>query len=260
MTELRRRLSAWLVRGQGADQPEQGRSADSDSDHSLRWLGFVVVVGIALIIIYSLQFSPQAKALSVGSVALLAAGGCLMFGVLLGFLFGIPISAQDQPAARARTQARSQGDSTAAASIGQSSTGQRLTGTTQDFPRATNRPPGYLVNTNLQQVSDWLTKILIGVGLVELGQIVTKIQALIAYLRPAFGDSNTASPMALSLITYFAIAGFLLGYLWSRLLLPGPFRVADVERQGVEVASYSRAAIEHLAGQGAPLKTRTELV
>jgi len=92
--------------------------------------------------------------LSIGAVAAMVASGVFALGGLLGFLFGIP-----------RVLA-SQAEQSAGAASG-------------------DAPFRYLPNSNLEQVSDWLTKILIGVGLVELTSLVKSIGLFADTLEPA---------------------------------------------------------------------------
>jgi hypothetical protein len=88
---------------------------------------------------------------SVLAVALLVAGAAFLGGALLGFLFGIPrsLAVEATPA-----------------------------GTTAEPVEAGQRAALYRSNTNLEQISDWLTKILVGVGLVELGGSLSRPGAL----------------------------------------------------------------------------------
>lgn len=74
-------------------------------------------------------------------------------------------------------------------------------------------------NSNLDQVSDWLTKILIGLGLIELGRIADGIDDLGGSLAAALGDGAGAKVFALSVLIYSAIDGFLVGYLWTRIVV-----------------------------------------
>jgi hypothetical protein len=45
----------------------------------------------------------------------------------------------------------------------------------------------YQSNTNLEQVSDWLTKIIVGVGLVQIGRVVPALGRLASSLRAPLG-------------------------------------------------------------------------
>jgi hypothetical protein len=120
-----------------------------------------------------------------------------MAGGLLGFLFGIPrYLATPEKAPPVAT-------STSAAAV---------------------RAATYGDNTNLEQISDWLTKILVGVGLTQLNAIPDKLGELAAFLSPAFADSGV---FAVGAVLYFSIAGFLFGYLWTRLFMRGALKDAD---------------------------------
>lgn len=92
--------------------------------------------------------------LLVWSVSLAVSIASTMVGALLGFLFGIPRSLQQQPA----------GPPTAS-DAGQQPDGKPRLAGLQAFRN----------NTSLEEISDWLTKIIIGIGLVQF-------QTFIAYL------------------------------------------------------------------------------
>lgn len=72
------------------------------------------------------------------------------------------------------------------------------------------------VNTNLEQISDWLTKILVGLGLTQLNEIPKRLQEASWQVAEALG-SQQQRPFALGLIIYFSVVGFLSGYLMTRL-------------------------------------------
>ncbi|MFJ9777006.1 hypothetical protein ACIRVF_38215 [Kitasatospora sp. NPDC101157] len=91
-------------------------------------------------------------------------------------------------------------------------------------PRVRNgsgEPQGsYAPNTNLEQVSDWLTKVLLGVGLTQLGSLGERLHRLGAALAPVLGGEDAAVPFAAALVLYFLLLGFLAGWLVTRLALP----------------------------------------
>ena len=75
-------------------------------------------------------------------------------------------------------------------------------------------------NTNLEDVSDWLTKIIIGIGIAQFNKVLTLFW-LIAH-RVAVGMGPTEriegnEVVAASSILYGAICGFLFYYFWARL-------------------------------------------
>lgn len=83
------------------------------------------------------------------------------------------------------------------------------------------------VNTNLEQISDWLTKILVGVGLTQLESLPTRLWAIAGKLADALPQSDGRQAIVLALLSYGAAAGFLTGYLLTRLFLAPALRRAD---------------------------------
>ncbi|HHV85669.1 MAG TPA: hypothetical protein GXX42_07630 [Petrimonas sp.] len=120
----------------------------------------------------------------------------LLSGALFGFLFGIPrLNRNYDPR--------------------------------EDYGRATK----YMPNTNLEDVSDWLTKIIIGVTLTQLTKIPGYLQGMADYIV-INSNCNTlncpfAGPVIISLFIYFFIAGFVSGYYYTRLFLPNLFSVME---------------------------------
>ena len=77
-------------------------------------------------------------------------------------------------------------------------------------------------NTNLEQISDWLTKVLVGVGLTQLAKLPIKLGLLASYIAAGYKDSAN-NVFALSMFLYFSALGFLTGYLLTRLALQKEF-------------------------------------
>ncbi len=128
--------------------------------------------------------------------SLLIAGGALFIGGLLGFLFGIPRTSQADPSA-------------------DSSNG------------AARNTISYKVNTNLEQISDWLTKILVGVGLTQLAKIPEHVDKLARSLAPALGANPSSGVYGISLIVFFISTGFLFGYMVTRIYITRIFQAAE---------------------------------
>ena len=95
----------------------------------------------------------------------------------------------------------------------------------------THRP-----NSNIELLSDWLTKIIVGVGLLQfhkLGAFLDKSsRALGAALSTT--DAVRASAFALAIIVYFFVAGVIQGYLLTRMFLSERFE--ELETAPLEVA------------------------
>jgi uncharacterized membrane protein len=80
----------------------------------------------------------------------------------------------------------------------------------------------FLPNTNVEAVSDWLTKIVVGVSLVNLRSIGTFIDSLAVDLGPALG---TPKAFATGLIVYFFAVGIIQGYILTRVFLTEQFKI-----------------------------------
>jgi hypothetical protein len=140
--------------------------------------------------------------------ALLWATACFLAGFLGGFLFGVP---------------KVDGaDAAAKAAVGAGST---------NIGSFVQRP-----NTNLEQISDWLTKIIVGLGLVELRTLPAHLRHAATWVAQTFSSSTPPSQAIISfagaLIIYFGILGFLAGYLLTMLFLAGAFGRAGQQAYG----------------------------
>lgn len=105
----------------------------------------------------------------------------------------------------------------------------------------------FSANTNLVQVSDWLTKILIGVTLVQFRQILTEIQHFVAFVQPAFGSGPAAGPFTVALLLYFSIGGFIVAYMATEIFAPG--LLAGAAEQARKDALALRLTNDQLAGK-----------
>jgi hypothetical protein len=81
------------------------------------------------------------------------------------------------------------------------------------------------INTNLEEISDWLTKIIVGVSLVEMQKAQTTLQEAAAFIAQSLGGPSETS-FAYGLMIYFSVSGFLGSYLLTRLYLQIAFRNA----------------------------------
>ena len=70
----------------------------------------------------------------------------------------------------------------------------------------------YQGNTNLEQVSDWLTKIIVGIGLVQIGHIVPALSKFAESMKAPLGGLPSSSAFGLGV-------GNLLRFAWLLLLL-----------------------------------------
>ena len=161
---------------------------------------------------------------AVGGVLLicLAAG---LAGAMVGFIFGIPRQISAPP------------DALPAGSGGAA---QPRTAT---FHQADNR---WQLSTNLTQVSDWLTKIIVGVSLVEAKNVWGELQDLFLSAADWLFDMRHGSPALLgSVIVGGSIFGFLFSYMYTQLIVS---RLLAAVAHGLTLPPPSSAARQILLG------------
>jgi hypothetical protein len=164
----------------------KGTSRFSWLKHTTTWLVFLALVlllgGTAWIWIYA--FNTPGSHWSYIAVGMLTALAALMAGFLAGFLIGVPRSV---------------------------SSGQvRLSGNDQKFSPS----------TNLAEISDWLTKLLLGAGLVSLSRLGGPLGMLIDDVAAGlYGPKATpaiiqsAKVTAGAIMIAFAVLGLLVSYI-----------------------------------------------
>jgi hypothetical protein len=154
------------------------------------------ILGFVAVIVYASQALGYREWLVIFGMGIMFSGGSFLVGSLIGFLFGIPRALQHSSPTTQKTTTGTDAS----------------TGKTEE---------SYTTNTNLEQISDWLTKILVGVGLTQLSSISSKISELAQAMGKAFGGANIMGKdqFAGAIFIYFSILGFLFCYLWTRLYL-----------------------------------------
>ena len=138
---------------------------------------FGFAIGMAISAIYA-----SATGGFVTTFGILAAVGAAAWlsGGVLGFLFGVP----------------------------------RLRASVSTTPAPTTT--AFTPNTNLEQISDWLTKIIVGAALVQLRVIAADINDLALAIGVALGTRGGAVVSGGIMVLYF-FGGFMWGYLWCSL-------------------------------------------
>jgi hypothetical protein len=177
-----------------------------------------IVAGWLALALYSGATTQGRGAFAVG---FLASGGALAAGAFTGFLFGIPraISGAERPV-----------------------------GSVASGPGAT-----YRVNTNLEQISDWLTKILVGVGLVQLSEIAAGARNLIGFVAAGLnpgGPSDSDAVVAASLLLYYCVVGFVVGYVTTRTVLLQLFQKSELIDVEALVVQADRSVVDWISDRG----------
>jgi hypothetical protein len=185
-----------------------------------QWLA-VLSLGIPLlmavwILVYSLA-TPGTHASYLGT-GMLVGLASLLAGCLAGFLFGVPrvvSSGQFRHSQTSQLEPGGQGPTTAASG-----------------PAGSGGAGAVTPSSNLAEVSDWLTKLLLGAGLVQLthlgrpiGQLVDAVAAGLFSASAVGAAASGAKVMAGAILFGFAFAGFLDGYVvtttWYQRRLSG---------------------------------------
>jgi hypothetical protein len=155
------------------------QNTDADRGPRPGWkqlIALLAFLGIGGSLIYVLQVPSAVRWIVFGTI-LAIAGAAFLTGGVVGLLFGVP-----------RT-VRTSGQPT---------------------------EERYESNTNLEQVSDWLTKIIIGVGLVQIGHAGPILTKLGETLKAPLGGQPSSAAFGLALTIFYTLLGFLLYYLWAR--------------------------------------------
>jgi hypothetical protein len=161
-------------------------------DKIQRGVTVLAVVLLVAMVVVSVLLALATHDGGAGVIAFLLFVAAAAIGAALGFLFGLP---------RSRVA-----DLTGA------------TGTADPGEEPVTRVSTYyLTNSNLIKVSDWLTTIVIGLGLVNLGRVVPGLRSLGAALRDPLGGTPYAGPAGLCVLIIGVLAGFLLTYLWTSI-------------------------------------------
>jgi hypothetical protein len=180
---------------------------------ALRLPYWVSAAGIPILLLHALLGNTVAEGIQRLVLSLMLAGATLLCGGLVGFLFGFP---------------RHRAEDGAGTPPGQ--TGGSGTGSSR-----------YRANTNLEEVSDWLSKILLGVGLVQISQFSRMGDAIASQVIVGYGGGPADKVFIMALLTYYLICGFLLGFLATRLVLATVFEAVDESQELSEkIALYDR--------------------
>jgi hypothetical protein len=166
------------------------------------------------------------------SIAMLCSAAASLVGGLVGFLFGVPQSVAvgeqswdraasvridrlqvDQPGSDQQPQHTEQAISRSAA--------------VSEQEQAPAARPGLRHNTNLESISDALTKGLLAIGASQLYKIGDWATGAADMLGPSFGPGSDGRVVAVCVVTYGAIAGLLFGYLATRIYLTPVFGESD---------------------------------
>ena len=167
------------------------------TQRGVKIISSILLVGMFIISVLMARGAPaDTNGIGVGVVTFLLFVAAAAVGAALGFLFGLP---------RARFADQLNAASANAGEVGATS------------PAATAVSSHFLTNSNLTKVSDWLTTIVIGLGLVNLGRVIPALREFAAALEDPLGGYAYAGAIGISVLVAGTVASFLLVYLWTSI-------------------------------------------
>ncbi len=176
-------LTLWCWWQQNNEAPELSRGA-AIYHRALDKLLWCVAIGILAMLTIATRTEHWVEGIVARAIGygILIAGAAFISGVLLGYLFGLRPTDNSQNSAGQSPAARPQ--------------------------------------TNLAEIADWLTKIILGAGLVQLTSMpgpIWKFANVIALGVVEDSSVETPNPaIALAIMAFFSTCGLLYGYLWTR--------------------------------------------
>jgi tetratricopeptide (TPR) repeat protein len=192
----------------------------------LLFLIFIYAIAAAIALLSFAIFFQVIGMLLAVVLAAAAAGG------FLGFLFGIPRLLQRSPPALPPAPAQ--------VTLSRSGDGSFSAGsnpTSSARTSVSNRL--YSSNTNLEDISDWVTKIIVGIGLIQAKSIYAKLWEGATNFKAAIPGAVGVDTLFLLVCVAASLGGFLFFYLETRSRIVLLF--ADVEN-AAEAPDHGQAA------------------
>ena len=192
----------------------------SNGDRDAQTVGSALVGALAIGALFAICWQPKYWA-----AACMWGDACALVGMLLGFLFGIPrfLTRPGSVGAQSLSNSLPPAGGGGQPLVQQPAPSDNAGGNGQ--PPVQQPAPLGSINTNLEEISDWLTKIIVGVSLVELQKVQTMLQGSAGFIAQSLGGPSQTS-FAYGLMIYFSVSGFLGSYLLTRLYLQIAFRNA----------------------------------
>jgi hypothetical protein len=169
------------------------------------------ILGVIGILVYT-GFS------STFGVGLLAALGAAAVGLLIGLLFGVPKAVSSGQVRQSAEIKQVQAETVVSGMPpDQQAQLQQWKAAVDAQQSGATKTSNFAPSTNLAEVSDWLTKLLIGASLVSLSKLGPPVGRLIdtiaGGLRTASGGAGSAKVVAGAILFGYVALGFLDGYI-----------------------------------------------
>lgn len=102
-------------------------------------------------------------------------------------------------------------------------------GTLFGMPKRNNaQDSNYALNNSLVEISEWLTKIIVGLGLINLKQIPGYMKKFGAFVQETTGVTDgSINIFSISIVIFFSLFGLYIGYNYMRLVLSRQYKDED---------------------------------
>lgn len=230
------RFRRWIARqfypaAMATSIPRVDRDGDPiHTERVIRILWRIGAVVLGLLALYGSTFEADQRGFGFITWSIIAASGSALCGALLGLLFGLPTVRRVEIVTRDGADAK-------------------------PTATASSLADGYSESTNLEQVADWLTKIIVGLTLTQYPYWQARFELLASNVSAAmFGilpDPAVVVPGGALIVAYSAL-GFLSSYLLMRRyfiseMVQGrkeAYLKAEREREELQVAAGDRRVQE----------------
>ena len=216
----------------GQDPIERDVGAEMQNGARIVSLSLLLsAAAVSLVLALSTDKQGGGKDFGVGVTLFVLFAAAFLVGGILGFLFGLPRG-------RLSDELASPSDTT---------TGGSRT--------ASLASAHYLASSNLNKVSDWLTTIVIGLGLVNLGSVLPALRSLAGALEAPLGGAPYAGALGISAMITALIGGFLVLYLYTTIRVRQ--LLEESERQSDDVPELENKSLgearQVMSGKRLPL-------
>ncbi|MEE1946151.1 pYEATS domain-containing protein [Pedobacter sp. KR3-3] len=224
-------LSRIFASTTATNRKDEARSIRSAIKNSV----LLTLVLTLLLLLTLFLFFKENKAFAILSI-LTVTMAFFISGCVLGFVFGIPKKYQNK---QATVQLDKEGRPIAP------------------------EDPNYTDNSSLEEISDWITKIVIGLSMIQF-------KAILGMMRDAANNINESLQKSIcadqtchlnfyvfsyALIVFYPIAGAIIGYLWTRIEFPYILNQKDIDLKVLKDLQNEKRKAENRLNKANELNT-----
>lgn len=196
-----------------ANNATNEKNSSRELEAILRWVISTIGAITAFALLFFMFFFSKSLVWFAICNYLIVAAALFVSGCILGFLFGIPKVVKD--------------------SVNSSVT-------------------SFSDNANLEEISDWLTKIIVGLTLVQFNQIKKMLNEAADHINVAFrSEGFDFFVLGYAVIIFYIAAGFLVSYFWTRtnytyILAKGKKDLIDIQALKFQIGELKKENLEKL--------------